>query len=595
MTSHHPCPTGRHNSSATWILPRAATLASTFCLLAGPALAATKPDPRAATQVQKTLAAEAKGDEASRSERLMKVIESAPDYAPARWAAGYVEQEGKWARFDSLPLSDVPEEKLAPYRWLRDETPDDASGHFKLANWCHQHGLKDQERAHLLHVLDFEPNHTEVRQRLGMTQVGGTWMMPREAERAAARGKQAIADLKHWLPRAEKFRTALAGPAGSVRDLAAKHVRAINDPTAVPAFETVLAPSSDEAGAAVVDALGAMKRPNSAIALARLATFSESSETTDAARARLKTLPADYYVPAMLSSLIVPGVQTKVFSDRYGRLVFEQAFVYEGADRKHVAVFDNVYSGRWGRRMRGSDSLLAAETLGSLANAGRSIAADAQNRQIEKTNTRIIETLRDVTGQTLSTDPQTWWQWWNDINEIVPIGEKQTEITYVVQETRLRTRERFYGSCLIAGTPIWTDHGPTAVEKMHVGDKVLAQDVESGELVYKPVLRTTVRPKAPLIHITLADETIVASGGHPFWVAGKGWVNARHLQPDMLIHTVTDTAPVKKVEVEEDGNQPVYNLVVEDFHNYFAGNGHLLLHDITPREPALGTVPGWQE
>jgi hypothetical protein len=63
----------------------------------------------------------------------------------------------------------------------------------------------------------------------------------------------------------------------------------------------------------------------------------------------------------------------------------------------------------------------------------------------------------------------------------------------------------------------------------------------------------------------------------------------------MLIHTVTGTVPIEKIEIEENGQQPVYNLVVEDFHDYFAGKSHLLLHDITPREAAPGPVPGWQE
>ena len=48
--------------------------------------------------------------------------------------------------------------------------------------------------------------------------------------------------------------------------------------------------------------------------------------------------------------------------------------------------------------------------------------------------------------------------------------------------------------CLAAGTPVWTDQGLLAIEKISVGDRVLAQDIETGELGYKPVLRTTTRP-----------------------------------------------------------------------------------------------------
>ncbi|HVX09614.1 MAG TPA: polymorphic toxin-type HINT domain-containing protein [Pirellulales bacterium] len=572
-------------------------------LLSVPALAATKPAyPEAATEVQTVLAAEPKGDAAPREKRLAKVIESAPDYAPARWAAGYVEKDGKWVKFDApTSASASPEDpKLAEYRKQREAAADTAPDQLKLANWCRQHGLKEQERAHLQRVLDLEPNRTDMRERLGMVQAGGVWLMPREARQSAARGKQAVADLKHWLPKVEKFRTVLAGPAGRSRDLTAEHVRSIHDPTAIVALETVLAPSSDEAGAAVAEALAGMKKPAAAIALARLATFSESSETMDAARAKLKTLPMDQFMSAMLSSLVVAGAeQSTIVTDRYGRLIFQQSFLYEDADRKHITVFDSAYSfvfanGNPNRRA-GGDGLLAASALGTAANAQRTIAADAKNRQIDRINRRIIDTLRYLTGQTLSYDPRDWWSWWNEVNEIVTVGEKQTQYTLVEEKKTVLSLQQAHCACLIAGTPVWTDHGPQAIEKMHVGDRVLAQDPTSGELAYRSVLRTTVRPRSSLVHISLPDETVVASGGHPFWISGKGWVNARHLEPEMRIHTVTGTVPIEKIDIEENGGQPVYNLVVEDFHDYFAGHSHLLLHDITPREPTAAAVPGMEE
>jgi hypothetical protein len=580
--------------------PLAAVIAGAgLLLLTDSAIAAMKSKPQAAALVQQALTAEVNGDGASRGEQLARAIESSPDYARARWAAGYVEQEGTWLKFDTATGGNRDQEKLAVYRQMREDAADTAEGHLKLANWCHQQGLKDEEQAHLQRVLDFEPNRTDVRERLGMKRVGGVWMMPREAQQAAVRGKQAVKDLNHWRPRVEKFRAALQGPAGRIRDLAAQHVREIRDPTAIVALETVLAPSCDEAGAAVVDALAALKRPDASIALARIATFSESSETIDAARAKLKTLPLEQFVPAMLASLSIPeAARTVIASDRYGRLIFQQAFSYEGADRKRLFVFDNIYStySIYGFRDRQSGAALAAESVsGSVISAARLMAADAQNHTISRTNAHIIETLRDVTGEPLSADPRAWWQWWNELNEIVPVGDKPTDVNYVVEETTLLSSTRPHCACLIAGTPIWTDRGPIAVEKMHVGDRVLAQDDASGELAYKPVLRTTVRPRSALLHISLPDETIVASGGHPFWIAGRGWVNARHLEPGMLVHTVTGTVPVKRVDIEEQGQQPVYNLVVEDFHDYFAGNSHVLLHDITPREPTLGPVPGWQE
>lgn len=602
-------------------------LASALILVAPPAptSASSKQKPRTALLVQEALTAEAKGKEDERGESLARIIETDPDFAPARWAAGYVQRGEEWVKYDEIDREHVQNDVLAEYRQLRDAAPDSAGGHLKIAKWCHSRGLPDERRAHLLRALDLDPNRADIRELLKMVQVSGVWMLPGEARQAVERGNQAVADLKHWLPKIERIRLSLSGPAGRQRDMAAKHVRTIHDHRATVALETVLAPASDEAGMAVVDALAAMKRPAAALALARLATFSESLETTDAARAKLKTLSFYSFVPAMLSSLVVPGVvQTRIVPGSAGRLLFHQSIVYEGTDRKVAAVFDNAYRIGKGAYGPGSDALVAANALGSATTAMRALAVDARNHQLEQTNHRIMETLRVVTGQKLPDDPRAWWQWWNALNEIVTEGSKPTDALYVSlgqfvpsmefplptpstrppqipagAEAIMRPLPKANiwdpHSCLIAGTPIWTDRGPVAIEAIRIGDRVLAQDVVSGELAYKPVLRTTIRRRAPLFHISLPGEVIIASGGHPFWIAGQSWMNAKQLIAGMMIHTVTGTVPITAVREEKDADQPVFNLIVEDFHNYFAAKSHLLLHDNTMREPTTGPVPGWMD
>jgi len=50
--------------------------------------------------------------------------------------------------------------------------------------------------------------------------------------------------------------------------------------------------------------------------------------------------------------------------------------------------------------------------------------------------------------------------------------------------------------CFVAGTPVWTVSGPVAIEKIRVGDLVLSQALDTGELAFQPVLQTTQRPRS---------------------------------------------------------------------------------------------------
>ncbi len=114
----------------------------------------------------------------------------------------------------------------------------------------------------------------------------------------------------------------------------------------------------------------------------------------------------------------------------------------------------------------------------------------------------------------------------------------------------------------MAGTPIVTETGPQAVESIMPGDRVLTQDPETGELVFQPVLGRTQREKAKLFRLKTADNEITCSQGHPFWVNGLGWVQARALEVGMPLHTVLGSTEITSIEPAGEGT--VHNLVVAD-------------------------------
>jgi hypothetical protein len=119
---------------------------------------------------------------------------------------------------------------------------------------------------------------------------------------------------------------------------------------------------------------------------------------------------------------------------------------------------------------------------------------------------------------------------------------------------------------------------------------VLAQHAETGELAYKPVLRTTIRPQGELIKVTAGSESFQTSGGHLFWVSGKGWVKSRNLKSGQVLHTAN--GPLHVTGVEAGSIAQTFNLIVADFSTYFVGEQMILSHDNTVRTPTRALVPG---
>jgi hypothetical protein len=209
--------------------------------------------------------------------------------------------------------------------------------------------------------------------------------------------------------------------------------------------------------------------------------------------------------------------------------------------------------------------------------------ANRHNFQSSGLNSRIASALNWATAQQLSSDPKVWWSWWDEYNE-VRASTKPIVRTYSWSYVRVTH------GCFAAGTPAWTIDGPRPIERIAVGDLVLAQNVETGELAYKPVLRTTIGSPIELVTVKAGEDVIQCTGGHGFWVPGRGWTHARKLDSQSRVHGVAGAVAVNAVE--PGPKEMTYNLVVADWNTYFVGRGKLLVHDVTLPGPTTTEVPG---
>ena len=83
--------------------------------------------------------------------------------------------------------------------------------------------------------------------------------------------------------------------------------------------------------------------------------------------------------------------------------------------------------------------------------------------------------------------------------------------------------------CFIEGTVIATETGFARIEDVKHGDIVLSTNIDTMETGYKKVLEKYVRKTRELVHIIVGGKEIVSTPDHPYYVEGRGFVNACQL------------------------------------------------------------------
>jgi Flp pilus assembly pilin Flp len=139
--------------------------------------------------------------------------------------------------------------------------------------------------------------------------------------------------------------------------------------------------------------------------------------------------------------------------------------------------------------------------------------------------------------------------------------------------------------CFAAGTPVQTGRGDRPIESIAVGERVWARDVTTGAIALRTVVNRYRTPGVKVVDLELSSafdrrERVAVTPGHLFWIEGAGWTRADALsaQPLWSVEARLSAQVVSRSE------QPVtvYNLEVADFHSYFVGRSHVLVHNGDP-------------
>lgn len=550
---------------------------------------------------------------------LQDVLRENPDAAPVRWHAGDVRVAGEWRSVDD-GIDTIRDDALRETYWtLRDAAGQNDDDQVRVANWCKANGLPQQERAHLTAALAFsgERDLPAVRARLGQQLVGGRWMTQEEAAEAERSSREMFQSMKTWGNRLQNIGKRLAGNRRQ-RDSAVLDLKAIDDPSALPAIELVLAPAHEFAGLQAVEWFARNDRYQTSLALARQAAFSDWAQVRSSATDVLKSRRWEDFIPPLLTTMHRPAESMfQILIGGRGEVYYTHLCAREMNDHWQVArysmtSFASRLSGRFGpnsfrrRQIVAPEPILVPSRSARRRNDAVRLAHDdfharermivGRNQQSERFNARIGTLLADITGRPFTSSPDEWWNWWVARIDVearpkrVVIVDEQERFILPPRDAPVRYPRVQAMSCFVAGTPIWTDSGHRPIEDIRIGDRVLAKNVETGELAYKPVVLTTKRQAPHIVRLSVGRESFEVTGGHLVWASGSGWTKARDLTATQLLHTVTGTVAVNPVEAVGSGT--VYNLVIADFHTYFFGDAKILSHDTTIPKLTNVLVPG---
>jgi hypothetical protein len=129
-------------------------------------------------------------------------------------------------------------------------------------------------------------------------------------------------------------------------------------------------------------------------------------------------------------------------------------------------------------------------------------------------------------------------------------------------------------SSFVPGTKVLMANGSVRpIEKIKIGDRVLATDPETGRTEAKPVTALiSSKGEKPLAAITATTDggetaSLISTDQHPFWVQyGHDRVDAGQLKPGMWLRTSSDAHAQVATITRWTARQQVHNFTVADLH-----------------------------
>ncbi|MDO6384571.1 polymorphic toxin-type HINT domain-containing protein, partial [Leptospira santarosai] len=136
--------------------------------------------------------------------------------------------------------------------------------------------------------------------------------------------------------------------------------------------------------------------------------------------------------------------------------------------------------------------------------------------------------------------------------------------------------------CFVSGTLVLTGTGLKAIDRVKIGDEVLAFNPETKDQSLKQVVRLFRNENTELLKINFGEgEEVRTTAGHRFFTENRGFVLACELSTkDILLDKAGERISIHSIVKETHKEKiPVFNFEVEDYHTYYVGETCILVHN----------------
>ena len=158
----------------------------------------------------------------------------------------------------------------------------------------------------------------------------------------------------------------------------------------------------------------------------------------------------------------------------------------------------------------------------------------------------------------------------------------KVEYTYEDGTVKYYTCVTPEGLCFVEGTEVLTETGLVNIEDIKPGIKVYSFNEVENITELKEVLSVSENYTQEEIYKVYVDGDVIESTDiHPYYVKGRGYITAEDLVAgDVLVDVDGNEVVIEKVEVSVSETEiPVYNMNVEDNHNYYVSEALILVHN----------------